>query len=345
MKTLIIAPSWIGDTILAQPLFALLKQNRATIHVFAPTWCAAVLSRMPEVDQIIESPFRHGELKLFARWKCAQSLKAERYDQAIVLPNSFKSALVPFFTRIARRTGYLGEQRIGLLNDWRILDEKKYPRLVDRFLALGMAKGETINASTSPRLRVDNQAQERSLHKLRLTCKAPLAILCPGAEYGSAKRWPSEHFAELALKLHHDGYAIWLLGSTRDREIGESIVKQAMFCRNLCGLTTLDEALDLLSLATVVVSNDSGLMHAAAALNVPLVALFGSSSPSYTPPLADAVSIARLDLPCSPCFQRECPLGHLKCLRELKPEPVHRLLMTQVAARKIHHHHAPQPIR
>jgi heptosyltransferase-2 len=166
---------------------------------------------------------------------------------------------------------------------------------------------------------------QRFRHALTLSTHRPIAILCPGAEYGPAKRWPAEHFISLARRLLDDGYAVWLLGSPNDQPAAMPIATAIAGVRDLTGRTDLGTAIDLMSLASVVVSNDSGLMHAAAAVGRPLVALFGSSSPEYTPPLSPLAHVARIDIVCSPCFQRECPLGHFKCMRELEPEAVYEL--------------------
>jgi heptosyltransferase-2 len=325
-RILVVAPSWIGDTVLAQPLFKLLHARHPglALDVLAPRWTFPLLSRMPEVRQPILSPFQHGDLLLGERRRVGRELAAAGYDQAIVLPNTFKSALVPLFARIPVRTGYIGELRHWLLNDARRLDEARLPQLAERYAALGLPRGEALERPLPGSfLRVDEQARRATLERLGLDRSRPAAALCPGAEYGPAKRWPARYFAELAQGFAARGCAVWLVGSAGDRAIGEEIAQAATgACRNLCGETTLAEAIDLLASAAIVVSNDSGLMHVAAALSRPLVALYGSSSPAYTPPLSRSAQILKLDLPCSPCFQRECPLGHFNCMVQLAPDRV-----------------------
>lgn len=324
-KVLVIGPSWIGDTVLAQPLFRLLHDRRAetAVDVLAPEWTLALLARMPEVRQAIPNPFGHGELKLHARRELGRELARARYDQAIVLPNSFKSALVPWFAGIPLRTGFRGEMRWGLLNDVRHLDERELPLMVQRYAALAGARGEPAREPPEVRLRMDEEARRKTLAKLRLEPQAPVAALCPGAEYGPAKRWPLHHHAELAKRLADRGFEVWLVGSPRDRGLGEEIeLLSEGASRNLCGTTSLGEAIDLLASTALVVSNDSGLMHIAAALGKPLVALYGSSSPDFTPPRSPAATVIRLGLPCSPCFKRECPLGHFNCMMQLSPDRV-----------------------
>jgi heptosyltransferase II len=292
------------------------------LDVLAPSWVAALFERMTEVNQIILSPFRHGELKLAQRWQLGRSLANRGYDQAIVLPNSWKSALVPFFAGISLRTGFTGEMRFGLLNDARPLDKKQFPLMVERFALLGEQRGAKPQRPLSyPCLKVPAGRREHTLKKMGLGTQKPIAVFCPGAEYGPAKRWPATYFAELAQRL--ENHHVWLIGSPKDQAVGEEIQQlSGGIAINLCGKTGLAEAIDLLSCASLVVSNDSGLMHIAAALDKPMLALYGSSSPAFTPPLSNHAQILKLDLPCSPCFQRVCPLGHFNCMMQLTPDQV-----------------------
>jgi len=325
-RILVVAPAWVGDMVMAQALFMRLQQLHPGLEldVLAPDWTIPLLSRMPEVREAIPNPFRHGELKPGARYRLGQSLRARGYDQAIVLPNSWKSALVPFFAGIPQRSGYRGEMRWGLLNDRRRLDASKLPLMVERFVALAHAPGSALQVSLPlPALSVDESRRQATLAKLGLTASARTAVLCVGAEYGPAKRWPPQHFAELGKTLHGQGFQVWLVGSAKDAEAGSEAARlSGGACLDLCGKTSLDEVVDLLASASVVVSNDSGLMHVAAALGKPLIALYGSSSPAFTPPLSRKARIVSLHLPCSPCFKRECPLGHLDCLVKLTPQRV-----------------------
>ena len=325
-KILIVAPNWIGDALLAQPLFARLRKKLpgVLIDALAPPWTAPVLRRMPEIDDVVEAPFDHGELALAARWRLGRRLRSRRYDQAIVLPNTFKSALVPFFAKIPVRSGFVGELRYGLLNLVHKLDEKKLPLMAERYAQLAEKPG-TKPALPLPQtgLAVGEVNLAIALRRLGLSRATPVVAFCPGAEYGPSKRWPARHFAALARKLAALGYAVWLFGSEKDRAIGEEIaVASEGAATNLCGKTDLASAIDLLSLAEVVVSNDSGLMHVAAGVGRPVVALYGSSSPEHTPPLARSYRIVRTGIECSPCFARECPLGHFKCMIELTPDRV-----------------------
>jgi lipopolysaccharide heptosyltransferase II len=333
MKILIIAPSWIGDAVAAQPLFALLHQRHPglVLDVMAPAWVAPVLKRMTEVGRVIANPLGHGEFDLAARWRLGRELRArtydeatEGYDEALILPNSWKSALVPFFAGIPIRTGYTGEARYVLLNNRHTLDEQRLPQIAQRYAALAGPPGARLpEPLPRPRLTASEAQQQAALAALHLARDAAPIAFCPGAEYGPAKRWPAHHFAQLARSLAGRGHAIWLIGSAKDAPVGDEIDRLAAgACRNLCGRTDLDQAIDLLGAARFVVTNDSGLMHVAAALDRPMLALFGSSSPRFTPPLSPQAQVLWLQLECSPCFKRECPLGHFRCMLEIKPEQV-----------------------
>lgn len=326
MKILVVAPAWVGDAVLAQPLFRLLHARHASLalDVLAPPWTFPVFERMPEVRRAIASPFVHGDLKLAGRRRLGRELAREGYDQAVVLPNTFKSALAPFFAGIPRRTGYVGELRWGLLNDARRLDPARLPQMAGRFAALALPTGAELPMPLPvPALQADEAGRRATLKKLALDPARPVAVLCPGAEYGPAKRWPAAYFAQLAKKLAAEGWEAWLVGSPNDAAIGAEIEgASGGACRNLCGATTLGEAIDVLASSRLVVSNDSGLMHVAAALGKPVIALYGSSSPAFTPPLSPDATVLKLDLPCSPCFKRTCPLGHFNCMMQLTPERV-----------------------
>jgi heptosyltransferase-2 len=329
IRILVVAPNWIGDALLAQPLLARLHKRLPGVGIdaLAPPWTAAVFKRMPEIEEVIPSPFLHGELRLKDRWHLGRSLR-QRYDEAIVLPNTFKSALIPFFADIRLRVGFVGESRYGLLNVVHKLKEERLPLMAERYAQLAEHPGEEVVRPLEPvRLRVDEANLLITLARLGLSSVKPVAVFCPGAEYGPAKRWPERHFAALAQRLAARGRAVWLIGSDKDQTTGEEIAKLSEGTAiNLCGRTDLASAIDLISTAEVVVSNDSGLMHVAAALGRPLVALYGSSDSKHTPPLAATHLHARVveikDLECRPCFKRECPLGHFRCMNDITPERV-----------------------
>lgn len=328
-RILIISPSWIGDCVMTQPLYRRLHElNQAaggcTIDVFAPKWSQAVFARMPEVNDILDNPFGHGALALRERWRVGRDLGRRGYDQVIVLPGSLKSALIAAASGIQIRTGYVGESRYFLLNDIRKLDKAALPLMVDRYTALAHPGQADFNGTSgTPRFAIRPEAQAAALAKHGLSADKPVLAFCPGAEYGPAKRWPARHFAETARRFAQEGWQIWLFGSAKDAGIAAEInLLSGSLCTDLCGKTDLSEAIDLLACADTVICNDSGLMHVAAAVGAKVVAVYGSSSPDHTPPLSPRARIASLNLDCSPCFKRECPLGHTDCLEQLLPERV-----------------------
>ncbi len=329
LRCLIVAPSWVGDMVMAQSLFKALKQQNAElqIDVLAPAWCAALTDYMPEVDQLIETPFSHGVLGFSERRKLAKQLRGQ-YDIAYVLPNSFKSALVPWMAKIPVRVGFVGEKRYGLLNRRYKLDKQTLPLMIQRFVALAYPQGYSGLEKTDlplPRLDIEQKALTTVMNSCSLQNQKDqnILILCPGAEFGAAKQWPTDHYAAVARYYLDQDWQVWLFGSQKDEVVCNEINASAFNgCINLAGKTSLSEAIVLMSAADLVVSNDSGLMHIAAALHKPLVAVYGSTDPGFTPPLNENAKIERLNLDCSPCFKRECPLGHLDCLVKLSPSKV-----------------------
>ncbi len=333
-KILIVAPAWVGDMVMAQTLFKRLKvvHPMAELHVLAPAWTAAIAEKMPEISYAHILPLGHGIFALPERWRIGRQLCRQQYDLAIVLPNSWKSALIPFFAGIRHRRGFVGEMRYGLLNDSRALDKAQYPLMIERFMALAEEKNAPLTKPyPHPSLQGDLANAQQLKQQLNLVSDKPIVALCPGAEYGPAKRWPMPYYGELAKQLQQLGYAVWLMGSKKDESLAAEILTVAPDCQNLCGRTNLKEAVDLLATVNAVVTNDSGLMHIAAALDKPMVAIYGSSSTAFTPPLSKQVEIVKLSLPCSPCFKRECPLEHLNCLKQIEPTRVLQALQQLLA--------------
>ncbi len=329
-KILVLGPAWVGDMVLAQSLFKTLKINKpnCVIDVAAPAWTLPLLERMPEVSEAIALPFKHGELAFFERIKFGKTLKNKGYSQAVILTNSFKSALLPFAAGIKQRTGFLGEMRYGLINDVRPLDKIKLKKTVERFVFLGLNKGQLLPENLpNPHLTTSPEAAMDAASRLGIKLdKSKILGLCPGAEYGEAKRWPAEYYAEVAREALNKGWQVWLFGSDKDVEITNKINALTQNkCLDLGGRTKLGEAIDLMSLCDTVINNDSGLMHIAAALNKKLIAIFGSSDPQHTPPMSSKAVIEYLELACSPCFKRKCPLtgdAHLRCLTDIKPKQI-----------------------
>jgi len=338
-RILIIAPNWIGDAVMSQPLLANLKVKypQCEIDVLATSWVAPIYRACSEVKQVIEAGLEHQQLQWGLRKQLAKQLEEHQYDTCYVLPNSLKSALIPWLANIPFRIGYRGEMRFGLINV--ALDNPSKmdrPPMAKHYLALSNAldHSQEMNAKETgnPKLNISLAAKESIGAKLQAESikEKSIYVLCPGAEYGATKRWPANHFASLAQQLiaHDPDAHVILLGSEGDHALAESIRTQAKSglpihnTYNWCGKTSLDEAIALISMSKMLVSNDSGLMHIGAALKVPQVAIFGSSDPHHTPPLSNKAKVLWLNLPCSPCHKRECPLGHLKCLKEISPENV-----------------------
>ncbi len=346
MKTLVIGPSWVGDMMMSQSLYRTIKAHNpaAEIDVMAPAWCRPLLDRMPEVNQALAMPLGHGALELGERRRLGVALRKEAYQQAFVLPNSFKSALVPFFASVPKRTGWRGEMRYGLLNDIRTLDKSAFPLMVQRYAALGYEASKVKSAADLPPLLwpqlVVNENEIATLSEtFAVTGERPLIGFCPGAEFGPAKRWPHYHFAALATQLIDAGYQIALFGSEKDHAAGEDIretlpVNQRDFCLNIAGKTSLDQAVVLIAACKAIVTNDSGLMHVAAALNKPLVALYGPSSPDFTPPLSQQARVIRLITGYHKVRKGDADEGYHQSLIDIQPNQVFSELQQLLAANK-----------
>ena len=337
-KLLIVGPAWIGDMVMAQSLYKLLlsRHSGLRIDVIAPPWSKPILDRMPEVNRAIELDVAHGEAAVGMRRKLGRSLRGRGYRRAIVLPRSLKAALVPFFAAVPVRTGYRGEWRFALINDARPFDPARLDQTVKRFIALGLPKDEDeLPLPPQPSLRTDVENLSNAVQRLGLTPTAATVAVMPGAEYGPAKRWPADRFAALAARLAGAGSQVWLLGSESEWKLGEAVRMAADHddVINLCGRTTLADAVDLLGAAAVAVTNDSGLMHVAAAVDTHVISLYGSTTPRFTPPLTERSDILYRNLDCSPCFRRKCPLGHLNCMMEMSVDDVANVAMAALDGR------------
>ena len=333
-RILVVGPSWVGDMVMAQSLYIVLHQcfESPLIDVVAPQWSLPIVARMAEVQRGIGLPLSHGEFGFSTRRRIGESLRQNRYTRAIVLPRSWKAALLPFFSGIPLRTGYRGEMRYGLLNDIRPLDKSVLTQTVQRYVSLGLAaESSEWSTAPNPRLSVNLENQGRVIKSLGLDPEQPAVGLMPGAEYGPAKQWPAEYFSSLAGDLVKLGFQVWIFGAEKEKGLGEEVVAGQALVYNLCGKTSLEDVIDLLAAARVAVSNDSGLMHVAAAVDIPVVAIYGSSSADFTPPLTSKKHVLSKDLECSPCFKRSCPLGHTRCLKEIQPGQVLDLIASIVA--------------
>lgn len=345
MKTLIIGPSWVGDMMMSQSLYRTLKQldPHNEIDVMAPAWSRALLNKMPEVNQALEMPIGHGEFAFAKRRQIGRSLRANHYDQAIVLPNSFKSALIPFFAKIPKRIGWKGELRYRLLNDIRTLDKAAFPLMVERYVALAYPKDQIHSAKDLPqpllwpKLSVEQKEIDEALVTFAIPQDEPLIGFCPGAEFGPAKRWPDYHYATLADMLVKQNARIIIFGSAKDREVGDQIIAkmvQSDKCINLAGQTKLEQAIALIAACKAIVTNDSGLMHVAAALDRPLVALYGPSSPEFTPPLSDKAEVIRLITGYHRVRKGDAEQGYHQSLIDIKPDNVFETLMNLIMRSK-----------
>ncbi|WP_310625401.1 lipopolysaccharide heptosyltransferase II [Limnohabitans sp.] len=347
-NALIIAPQWIGDAVMTEPLLRRLAARGERLTVAALPWIAPVYRVMPGVVEVMEMPFKHGGLQLMGRWSLARQLRG-KFDVAYVCPNSLKSALLPWLAGIPQRVGYTGEMRFGWLTDRLPNPQTEVrPPMVEWYAALSLvgqnpSKPMKLVGDLRPVLKAGVGVMDEALEALATHIPTPptlakhsYVVFAPGAEYGPAKRWPARHFAELAGKLDRP---VVLLGSNKEFDICQEIATKANaqqpgHCFNLAGQTSLMQAFALIAYAHRVVSNDSGLMHVAAAFGVPQVAVFGSSSPEHTPPLNERARVVwlRVDpnyqppLACAPCYERTCPLGHTRCLEDVSPERVYRLL-------------------
>lgn len=326
-KILIVGLAWVGDAVMSQTLFKELNRQyngQLIIDVLANEWTGNIFSRMKEVNNVIIHPFKHGKLKMMERIKFALKLRHNNYNQAFILPFSWKSAIIPYFAKIKKRTGFIGELRYGLINDIYKLNKTKLPRMIDQFCALAN-NGKKPEKILLPELMIDKNNQLDLIKKFSFPDDDKLIALCPAAEYGPAKRWPAENYAILANMLIDDGYKVVILGSIKDKLISSKIkglTKKQEEVIDACGKTTLKDTVDILALVQYVITNDSGLMHIAAAVGSKVIAIYGSSSPIYTPPLSDKAQIVRVPLDCSPCLQKTCRFGHYNCLKFITPEVI-----------------------
>ncbi|MBQ3775350.1 MAG: lipopolysaccharide heptosyltransferase II [Ruminobacter sp.] len=335
MRILVIAPSWIGDLVMSQCLYMELKKiyPDSIIDVMAPKWCLDVLKRMPEVSNAILMPIGHGVFNLKERYRLGKELKANHYDQAYILPNSFKSALIPLFAGIPYRRGWIGESRYFILTDYR-RNKKDFPKLISRYTSLAHSNTEIksekdLKEIPTPKLTVHESDTSTASSKFSINIQADVLGICPGAEFGPTKKWPPEYYAIITDKyLSSDsGREVWIFGSNKDVETAEKLKKSVSpdyqkRVHILAGRTTIEEAIDLLAACKFVICNDSGLMHISAAVGVRVIAIFGSTSTLYTPPTTTNALLVESTEPCHPCFKRQCRYGTTDCLKKLTAEMV-----------------------
>ena len=341
VRTLVISPNWIGDAVMAQPLLRALKDAnpQRRIDVLAPAWVAPVWRAAAEVSEVLETPFKHGKLQWAERREYARMLRQRGYDEAYILPNTLKFALIPWMAKIPKRIGYKGEMRYGLINVMHHDDPKQKRPMLPFYAALAGPVSTTAPQNVPfPVLTISDADKAAALGRVGIAPGTTIVAFAPGAEFGPAKRWPSGYFAGLArlLQQSRPDITIVLMGSAKDAEVCDEIVAAAPGVRSLAGVTSLSDALAILGSAAALVTNDSGLMHIAAALNRPVVALYGPTDPRHTPPLSDIAKVLWLHLECAPCQQRVCPLGHQACMHKLTVDlawaPLRAMLPARPAA-------------
>ena len=332
---MVIGPAWVGDMVMAQALYKALcaDHTSAEIHVVAPEWSRPLLSRMPEISAVFGLDVSHGEFGLSKRIALGKKLRHEHYSQAIILPRSYKSALVPWAARIPKRIGDIGEFRYGVITQtFPSNKDKKIPTACNYLRYAGIDTDiSKVKKEYCPELVVDTENQQRLLDSLDISADVPMVACMVGAEFGPSKQWPIEHFATLINLLGKQGINVCLLGSSKDLATGEKI---EVLCQsrvfNLCGKTSLVDVIDILASCRVAVSNDSGLMHIAAAVSVPVVAMYGATTPLYTPPLHAKAKSLYVKLACSPCWQKTCRYNHYRCLKDILPQDVCEIVLAKM---------------
>ena len=323
---LIITPNWLGDQIMAQSLYIALKKRHTScqIDVVTSEKFKGLYQRMPEINNILIFENKHNKLDLKKRWLFSKKIRKKSYSLAIILPLSLKATLIPFFAGIKKRRAW-SNQRYGLINESQPLDQKKHThsalKQVEQYLALQKFPFE-IKKKFIPKLKESKDKQETILKKFKINTQQKILICCPGSAYGPSKQWPLHHLKDLCVHYLEKNWEIILLGTEKEKEICQNIKKNCPKVKNLCMKTKLEDVIDLMSTATWIISNDSGLMHLAAATQQKQIAIFGSSSPLFTPPLNKNAHIIFQNLNCSPCFKRVCPLKHNECLETISSEQV-----------------------
>ncbi|MEY3016737.1 MAG: Lipopolysaccharide heptosyltransferase [Pseudomonadota bacterium] len=324
---LVIAPQWVGDAVMAAPMMASLARS-GPLDVVCLPHLADLFQAMPFLRRVLPMAFERGRLQWFERRRQAHGLIDAHYQQAIVCPNSWKAALLPWFANIPQRTGLVGEWRYGLLNDIRHPNSSSDPQSTSQPALYAVLADDALavdahRLSQTP-LLLAKQAEQQPTR--------PQLALCPGAEFGPAKQWPASHYAELARQWLTAGGQVVVLGGPKDQGIGDAIRwaiqaghqdHQALVgYRMLAGQTSLAQAMTELASSALVVSNDSGLMHVAAALGRPCLGLYGSTSEVRTPAFGLNWQPLSRSMPCRPCYDRQCRLGTTACLQELEPTRV-----------------------
>jgi heptosyltransferase II len=321
---LIVPYMWIGDFVRCHSVVKLLKASfpARPVDVLATTLCAPLADYMPELRQAIVVDLPRGRLAFAEQRALAARLRREGYGSALILPRTWKAALAPFLAGIPERTGWFGEWRYGLVNDMRF-GERALPRMVDRCAALALPRGATALPDWPlPELRVPAAEIAGFRERLGLAAGGRIVALAPGA-VGPAKRWPAASYADLARRLIADGASVWVLGGPAEAPLARIIADVGPHVSDLTG-TDLRNAIIALAAANVAVSNDSGLLHVAAALGTPSIGIFGPTSRWHWAPLNPLAATIETttELPCQPCHKPTCRLVHHRCMRDITTEQV-----------------------
>mgnify|MGYP001200948281 FL=1 len=321
-KLLIIPQNWLGDIVMSQTLLKKIKSNnpKTSIDILVNSSLKNLVERMPEINKVIILDCNHRELGLFKRLRLAKEIKKSSYDQSIVLSRSLKSSLIPYFAKIPIRTGELGELRYLLINDLKEFSKESRRKTASRYISMYSDNNEELSENYYPSLDSNSENIKNLSEKYDLKKDKKVIIFAPGAAFGPSKMWPVNKFRELGKKLNND-FKILILGSNNEKSIGNDIVTNKNMV-NLCGKTSIADAVDLMHISKFCVSNDSGLMHLAAATNTKSISIYGSTSPDFTPPLTKNKDIHYKGISCSPCFEKKCKYGHYNCLVDIHSDDV-----------------------
>ena len=321
-KLLIIPQNWLGDIVMSQTLLKKIKSNnpKTSIDILVNSSLKNLVERMPEINKVIILDCNHRELGLFKRLRLAKEIKKSSYDRSIVLSRSLKSSLIPYFAKIPIRTGELGELRYLLINDLKEFSKESRRKTASRYISMYSDNNEELSENYYPSLDSNSENIKNLSEKYDLKKDEKVIIFAPGAAFGPSKMWPVNKFRELGKKLNND-FKILILGSNNEKSIGNDIVTNKNMV-NLCGKTSIADAVDLMHISKFCVSNDSGLMHLAAATNTKSISIYGSTSPDFTPPLTKNKDIHYKGMSCSPCFEKKCKYGHYNCLVDIHSDDV-----------------------
>jgi len=328
-KVLIRSANWVGDAVMSLPAIASVRRTlpQAEVSILAKPWVAEIFEKNPLVDRVIiyQSPGVHQGLR--GKWLLARQLKKEGFELAILLQNAFEAALISFLAGIPRRSGYNTDARGFILTHPVAMTGKiKREHQVDYYLEMVGSLGFQ-RVPTFPSLRVSVERQEEARLKLEsfgFGESQKLVGISPGATYGSAKEWFPERFAELADRIIGDsGARVLIFGSGGDKKVAAQVRQNARApLVDLTGMTTLAQAMALIARLRLFITNDSGLMHLAAALGVPVMAIFGSTDPERTGPRGEVCRVVRRPVPCAPCLKTECPTGR-RCMGLISVDEVY----------------------